>query len=119
MIFLRIRGEQRIFQFKCANQLDYDIWKEKLQKVINESQGKIDKTDISQYKGEVNQNEKFWRHLRIKEKEFLDKADTGDIILCSNVKKDNKVKYEAAFLLFKMEDTVDLTQKGLFVLSPS
>lgn len=74
---------------------------------------------MSIYKDDVNPKEKFWRHLRITEKEFEEKADTGDLIICSNVKKDHFVHYEAAFMLFKMEDTYDMQQKGLFVLSPS
>lgn len=67
----------------------------------------------------MNPNEKFWRHVRISEQEFEESADTGDIILCINVKNDNSVKYEAAFLIFKMEDIFDNTQKGIYILSPS
>ena len=35
------------------------------------------------------------------------------------MKNDNSVKYEAAFLIFKMEDMFDNTQKGIYILSPS
>jgi len=38
--------------------------------VINKSNGKLNKLDISQYKDDINKTEKFWRHFRITEQEF-------------------------------------------------
>lgn len=46
------------------------------------------------YKDDVAQTFKFWRFLRLSEEAFLNTAETGDLLLCSNKKKMKKVTME-------------------------
>jgi hypothetical protein len=46
------------------------------------------------YKDDVAQSFKFWRFLRIAEDTFLNSAETGDLLLCSNKKMMGKMTME-------------------------
>ena len=59
------------------------------------------------------QSFKFWRFLRVLEDVFLDQAETGDIVLCSNKKKfslqqmKKPCHVERVFVIFRLNAAND------------
>lgn len=88
-IDLQIHGSTRVFELRCSGTHQYQRWVDNLKFSIDSSIGKRMQISLQSYKltQAEEQSFKFWRFLRILEDVFLDQADTGDIILCSNKKK--------------------------------
>lgn len=77
-------GSNRVFNLRCANDVDYNNWIKKLNHSINSSIGKQKKLTMELYKDDINGWFDFWRFLRINEKNFVQQAEIGDIILCQS-----------------------------------
>jgi hypothetical protein len=71
---LEILKSDRKFLFKCANALDYKLWCTAIQDHLNESQGQLKLKPAPLL-------DHFWRHEVISEEQFLDRADTFDVLL--------------------------------------
>lgn len=85
---LSLSGSDRTFNLKIkgkgGNQVEYEAWKKCLTTAIENSTGKKKNLTLDNYKEFQNDKSyKFWRFLRLSEKEFLDQVETCDLLLCT------------------------------------
>ena len=76
-----------MFRFRLRNDEDYQGWKQNLEKVISKSNGALKDLKLEDCMDQVESGYKFWRFFRLSEDSFIDQAETGDVILCSNKKR--------------------------------
>ena len=102
----------RIFRFRLRTCCDYEGWRENLERVIKNSNGAQRNIEFSDCMKQVESGYKFWKFVRISEESFLEQAETGDIILCSNKKAFKDLHVDRVYILIRLIS-------GLHVLRPA
>lgn len=111
-------GSNRVFNLRCANDIEYNIWIKKLNYSINSSLGKQKKLTMELYKDDINNWFDFWRFLRINEKNFVQQAEIGDLILCQSKRKialTQEPVFDKICLLVKLQEENQI-EAELYVL---
>lgn len=111
-IDLQIMGSNRVFVMRSSNTHQYQQWVENLKFSIDSSIGAKLKISLESYRytDEEKQTFKFHRFLRMLEDVFLDQAETGDLLLCSNKKKfsiqqmKKPSHVDRVFVIFKLNE---------------
>ena len=74
-------GSERKFILKCNKEGEFLAWKKCLSHAINNSNGKKKNLALKTYEDDEGKSVDFWRFLRITEEDFINMAETGDLLL--------------------------------------
>lgn len=84
-IDLHIKGTTRIFNLRVSKSEEFNIWKKRISHSINTSAGKLNQCSLDE------NDQRYWRNLRISESGVINEAQTGDIIISKSKKSKKQI----------------------------